>query len=83
MNTVKNKNVEAELVLKELFGRIPAIEEIQIEDKSAQGFTVTLKERGNETVDIRVIFHNRREADPAHPAAASAAATAQDAAAPA
>ena len=59
VNTVKNKNFEAELVLKELFGRIPAIEEIQIADKSAQGFTVTLIERGNETVDIQVIFLNR------------------------
>ena len=47
------------MVLKELFGRIPAIEEIQIADKSAQGFTVTLIERGNETVDIQVIFLNR------------------------
>ena len=51
--------IRAELVLKELFGRIPAIEEIQIADKSAQGFTVTLIERGNETVDIQVIFLNR------------------------
>lgn len=59
MNTVKNKNVEAELVLKELFGRIPAIEEIQIEDKSALGFTATLIERRNEAVEIRVIFLNR------------------------
>ena len=59
VNTVKNKSVEAESVLKELLGRIPAIQKIQVSDRSAHGFTVTLTERGNEAVDIRVIFLNR------------------------
>lgn len=56
---VKVTTTESISVLEELLGKVPVIEDIQITDQSEQGFTVILKERGNEGVRIHVICLNR------------------------
>ena len=56
---MKRKITESVLVLKELLGRVPVVEDIQITDQSDQGFTVILKERGNWSFRIHVICLNR------------------------
>jgi len=45
--------------MRELLEKVPAAQEIQIKDRSEQGYTVIFKERGNETVIISVICLNR------------------------
>lgn len=57
--TVKGKMIGAVSVLKELFEKVPIIEDIQITDQSEQGFTVILKERENGNTRICVICLNR------------------------
>ena len=39
MNTVKGQMIESISVLKELLGRVPVVEDIQIADESEHGFT--------------------------------------------
>jgi hypothetical protein len=56
---VKGKMQESISVLKELFGKVPIISDIRILDQSEYGFTVILKEQGDENVDIRVICLDR------------------------
>ena len=59
MKIVKGKMQESISVLKELFGKVPIISDIRILDQSEYGFTVILKEQGDENVDIRVICLDR------------------------
>ena len=54
MNTVKGQMIESISVLKELLGRVPVVEDIQIADKSEHGFTVILQERGSGSFEIHV-----------------------------
>ena len=56
---MKGKMQESISVLKELFGKVPIISDIRILDQSEYGFTVILKEQGDENVDIRVICLDR------------------------
>ena len=56
---MKGMITESVSVLKELLGRVPVVEDIQITDQSEQDFTVILKERGNGSVRIHVICLNR------------------------
>lgn len=54
MNTVKGQMIESISVLKELLGRVPVVEDIQIADESEHGFTVILQERGSGSFEIHV-----------------------------
>lgn len=56
---MKAKLTESVRILKELLGKVQVIENIQITDRSEQGFTVFFKERGNGTVNMSVICLNR------------------------
>lgn len=56
---MKGKLTESVRILKELLEKVPVIEDIQIADRSEQGFTVLFKERGNGTVNMSVICLNR------------------------
>ena len=56
---MKGKMQESISVLKELFGKVPIIRDIRILDQSEYGFTVILKEQGDENVDMRVICLDR------------------------
>jgi hypothetical protein len=46
--------IESISVLKELLGRVPVVEDIQIADESEHGFTVILQERGSGSFEIHV-----------------------------
>jgi len=54
VNTVKGQMIESISVLKELLGRVPVVEDIQIADESEHGFTVILQERGSGSFEIHV-----------------------------
>ena len=56
---VKGQLTESVRILKEMLEKVPVIEDIQITDRSEQGFTVIFKERGNGTVNMSVICLNR------------------------
>ena len=56
---MKGKMIESVSVLKETLGRVPIIEDIQLTDRSEQGFTVILKERGKGSTRICVFCLNR------------------------
>ncbi len=56
---MKGKMQESSSVLKELFGKVPIISDIQIVDQSRYGFTVILKEQGNKSVEIYVVCLDR------------------------
>jgi hypothetical protein len=51
---VKGQMIESISVLKELLGRVPVVEDIQIADESEHGFTVILQERGSGSFEIHV-----------------------------
>lgn len=51
---MKGQMIESISVLKELLGRVPVVEDIQIADKSEHGFTVILQERGSGSFEIHV-----------------------------
>ena len=59
VNIVKGMITESVSVLKELFRRVPVVEDVQITDQSNQEFTVILKECGTGSVPIHVICLNR------------------------
>jgi hypothetical protein len=46
--------IESISVLKELLGRVPVVEDIQIADESEHGFTVILQDRGSGSFEIHV-----------------------------
>ena len=56
---MKFQLTESVRIMKELLGKIPVIEDIQITERSEQGYTVVFKERGNDAVNISVICLNR------------------------
>lgn len=51
---MKGQMIESISVLKELLGRVPVVEDIQIADESEHGFTVILQERGSGSFEIHV-----------------------------
>ena len=51
---MKGQMIEFISVLKELLGRVPVVEDIQIADESEHGFTVILQERGSGSFEIHV-----------------------------
>lgn len=51
---MKGMITESISVLKELLGRVPVVEDIQIADESEHGFTVILQERGSGSFEIHV-----------------------------
>ena len=51
---MKGQMIESISVLKELLGRVPVVEDIQIADESEHGFTVILQERGSGNFEIHV-----------------------------
>lgn len=51
---MKGQMIESISVLKELLGRVPVVEDIQIADESEHGFSVILQERGSGSFEIHV-----------------------------
>ena len=56
---MKRQLTESVRIMRELLERVPAAQDIQIKERSKQGYTVIFKERGNDTVSISVICLNR------------------------
>ncbi|MBR4209749.1 MAG: hypothetical protein IKQ96_06000 [Lachnospiraceae bacterium] len=51
--------MESVRIIRELLEKVPAVQDIQITDRSEQGYTVIFKEHGNDTVNMAVICLNR------------------------
>ena len=56
---MKSQMIESVSILKELLGRVPVIQNIQITDQTERGFTVILKMRGYGSEKIDVLCLNR------------------------